>query len=54
MDEYLIKINDFEGPLDLLIDLIKQKKYDIYDLPISAITKDYMNRLETMRGQVGS
>ena len=33
-----IKVQDFEGPLDLLIHLIEKEKIDIYDIPIVAVT----------------
>lgn len=39
----------FEGPLDLLLHLIKQNKIDIYDIPISLITKQYLQYLELMK-----
>lgn len=39
----------FEGPLDLLLHLIKQNKIDIYDIPIALITKQYLEYLELMR-----
>jgi segregation and condensation protein A len=36
-------INDFEGPLDLLLHLIKTSKMDIYDIKIEEITKQYVD-----------
>jgi segregation and condensation protein A len=42
---YKIKINDFEGPLDLLFHLIDKNKLDIYDIPISSITQQYLEYL---------
>jgi len=39
----------FEGPLDLLLHLIKQNKIDIYDIPIALITKQYLEYLEIMK-----
>lgn len=39
----------FEGPLDLLLHLIKQNKIDIYDIPIALITKQYLEYLELMK-----
>ncbi len=36
-------INDFNGPLDLLLHLIKANKMDIYDIDIAVITKEYLN-----------
>lgn len=38
-----IKINDFDGPLDLLWHLIKAHKMDIYDINIETITKEYLS-----------
>lgn len=39
----------FQGPLDLLLHLIKQNKVDIYNIPISLITKQYLEYLELMK-----
>lgn len=39
----------FEGPLDLLLHLIRQNKIDIYDIPIALITKQYLEYLELMK-----
>ncbi|MFC6202506.1 segregation and condensation protein A [Lactiplantibacillus nangangensis] len=44
-----IKISEFEGPLDLLLHLIRQNKMDIYDIPIAAITKQYLDYLHSMK-----
>ena len=46
---YSIKVPAFEGPLDLLLHLIKQNKIDIYDIPISVITKQYLEYIELMK-----
>ena len=46
---YNIKIPSFEGPLDLLLHLIKQNKVDIYDIPIALITKQYLEYVELMK-----
>ena len=40
------KINDFEGPLDLLLHLIKESKMDIMNIEIESITKQYMDYLD--------
>ena len=40
------KINDFEGPLDLLLHLIKESKMDIMNIEIESITKQYMEYLD--------
>ena len=41
-----LKINDFEGPLDLLLHLIKQNEMDIFDIEIEKITDQYLNYLD--------
>lgn len=46
---YSVKVPVFEGPLDLLLHLIKENKLDIYDIPISVITKQYLEYLELMQ-----
>lgn len=50
MDEiYRIKLPAFEGPLDLLLHLIRENKVDIYDIPISLITGRYLEYLGLMK-----
>ncbi|KRN97027.1 segregation and condensation protein A [Furfurilactobacillus siliginis] len=44
-----IKIADFEGPLDLLLHLIRSSEMDIYDIQISAITGQYLSFLHQMK-----
>ena len=48
-NEYKVKLEVFEGPLDLLLYLIKQDEVDIYDISIERITKQYLEYLETFR-----
>lgn len=43
-----LKLERFEGPLDLLLNLIKKAEVDIYDIPISEITDQYMEYLKAM------
>ena len=45
---YNIKLDEFEGPLDLLLHLIKQDNIDIYDISIDRITKQYLDYIEKM------
>ena len=45
----LVKVQLFEGPLDLLLHLIKKNEVDIYDIPIAAITEQYIEYLEFMK-----
>jgi len=44
-DGYQVKLEIFEGPLDLLLFLIKKKKIDIQDIPIAVITREYLEYL---------
>ncbi|TDG78081.1 hypothetical protein C5L31_001316 [Secundilactobacillus malefermentans] len=46
--ELTIKLNDFEGPLDLLLHLIRVSEVSIYDIPIVQITTQYMTYLNQM------
>lgn len=43
-----VKLNIFEGPLDLLLHLIEKNKVDIYDIPISDITEQYLEYIRAM------
>jgi len=55
--DYNIKIDAFEGPLDLLLHLIKEKNVDIYDISIEEITKsylDYINKMEELNINIAS
>ena len=45
---YMIEIGNFEGPLDLLLHLIKQSEMDIFDINIEMITKQYLEYIEKM------
>lgn len=46
---YEIKLDIFEGPLDLLLYLIRKNEIDIYNIPIALITKQYLEYLDLMR-----
>ena len=48
-ENYNIKLNIFEGPMDLLLYFINRDKIDIYDIPISKITNDYLNHIKMMK-----
>jgi segregation and condensation protein A len=49
-DRYRVRLQDvFEGPMDLLVHLIKKAEVDIYDIPISQITAQYLEYLEWMQ-----
>ena len=47
--EYEVKLKQFEGPLDLLLHLIKKENIDIFDISIEAITDQYMHYINTMK-----
>lgn len=46
---YSIKLDSFEGPLDLLLHLIDKAEVDIYDIPIADITEQYLQTIHTMQ-----
>lgn len=48
-EEYKVNLEVFEGPLDLLLYLIKKEELDIYDIPIGRITSQYMEYLDLMK-----
>ena len=48
-DEYKVNLDVFEGPLDLLLYLIRREELDIYDIPIEHITAEYMKFIEDAR-----
>lgn len=45
---YKIRLQQFEGPLDLLLFFLKRDELDIYDIPISQITKEFMEYLQLL------
>ncbi|WP_125566225.1 segregation and condensation protein A [Companilactobacillus insicii] len=49
MEKLKLVLTDFEGPIDLLLHLIKESKIDIYDIPISQITQQYIDYLNSMK-----
>lgn len=48
-DDYKVALDAFEGPLDLLLHLIRKEEVDIYDIPIGRITSQYLDYLAQMR-----
>ena len=55
--KYAIKIDNFEGHLDLLIYLIEKNKMDIYDINLTQITEQYMeylNKMEELNLEIAS
>ncbi|NOY86951.1 MAG: segregation/condensation protein A [Deltaproteobacteria bacterium] len=49
LDDYRIELDNFQGPLDLLLHLIKKNEVDIYDIPVARITSQYVEYLDLMR-----
>lgn len=49
LPDYPVKLEKFEGPLDLLLFLIKKNEVNIYDIPIVTITAQYLEYLELMQ-----
>ncbi len=47
-ERYIVKLDVFEGPLDLLLHLIRKHELDIFDIPIAFITAKYLEYLELM------
>ena len=55
--QYRVEINNFEGPLDLLLFFIKRDKIDVYDIPMAQITRDFLDYLQLLKSfelEVGS
>jgi segregation and condensation protein A len=48
-DAYRIKLDSFEGPLDLLVHLIRKNEVNVYDIPIALITEQYLSYIELMQ-----
>ena len=47
--QYPVRLDNFEGPLDLLVHLIRRHEIDIYDIPIALVTEQYLEYLELMQ-----
>ncbi len=48
-DAYKVKLDSFEGPLDLLLHLIRKNEVNVYDIPIALITEQYLGYIELMQ-----
>ncbi|NTU60312.1 MAG: segregation/condensation protein A [Deltaproteobacteria bacterium] len=46
---YKVRLEGFEGPLDLLLHLIRKHRYDVYDIPIAQILREYLAVLDAMQ-----
>ena len=49
MEQLKFKLDSFEGPLDLLLMLIRKNKVNIYDIPISEILDQYLDVMNSMK-----
>src|SRR5690349_18700815 len=48
-DSFKVKLDSFEGPLDLLLHLIRKNEVNVYDIPIALITEQYLQFIELMQ-----
>src|SRR6185436_1569506 len=48
LGDYPVRLQNFEGPLDLLLHLIRKHELNIYDIPIAVVTKQYLEYLDLM------
>jgi segregation and condensation protein A len=49
LEAYPVRLSNFEGPLDLLLHLIKQNQVNIYDIPIALVTRQYIDYIDLMQ-----
>jgi segregation and condensation protein A len=49
LEAYPVRLDNFEGPLDLLLHLIKQNQLNIYDIPIALVTHQYLEYIDLMQ-----
>src|ERR671924_1822623 len=49
LEAYPVRLQNFEGPLDLLLHLIKKHEVSIYDIPIALITQQYLEYIDLMQ-----
>ena len=49
LEAYPVRLDNFEGPLDLLLHLIKQSEVNIYDIPIALVTTQYLEYIDLMQ-----
>ena len=49
MSEYKVQLDSFAGPLDLLLYLVRKEEVDIYDIPISHVTEQYIQYVEMLK-----
>ena len=49
LEDYPVRLDNFEGPLDLLLHLIRKNEIDIYDIPVALVTRQYIEYIELMK-----
>src|SRR6476646_10003743 len=49
LEAYPVRLQNFEGPLDLLLHLIKKNELNVYDIPITTITSQYIEYIDVMQ-----
>ena len=49
IDAFPVKLDNFEGPLDLLLHLIKKSEVDVHDIPIALITQQYLDAIQLLQ-----
>jgi segregation and condensation protein A len=49
MSEYRVELDSYDGPLDLLLYLIRRDEVDIYDIPIASVTKQYVHFVDVLK-----
>ncbi len=49
MDDYRVHLNVYNGPMDLLLYLIRKEEVEVYDIPIARITEQYLEHLELLK-----
>jgi len=49
IDAFPVKLDNFEGPIDLLLHLIKKSEVDVHDIPIALITQQYLDAIQLLQ-----
>ena len=52
-EPFVVELQQFEGPLDLLLTLIRDEQVDIYDIPIARIAEQFLARIQYARDRPG-
>ena len=47
-DSYTVRLEDFEGPMDLLLYLIRKDEIDLHNIPIASITEQYLSHVKQL------